>query len=113
VGLIMRCVRKFLKKIKVKINYFTLRNCYRFPLNRFDYLAYPSKDLLHHCFQKFDRPSIKYLPELVAHMVAYDSTVTYPRYKLVFQVYGNRVPTRERLRQLLLKFVKDWYKYKK
>lgn len=93
--------RKLVNKLLVKWDYHNYRN-----FNK----PYPSKRLMKHCWDNWKGGYIGNLVDQVAHMYCYDSTINDKNLDLIFDVYRDELHTRERIRQLLAKFVRENYR---
>lgn len=69
--------------------------------------SFPTKRLIKHCLTNMEGP-FRHKHQQIAHMYAYDSTVSKEDLELIHKIYGTC--TRERIRQLLMKFVRKYYK---
>ena len=100
-----------LNELLVKLDYFLLRYSYLFNNNLHNRFSIPSKRLLRHCFNNMLGDTIAGKVDSIAHMYCYDSTVDINNLSLIEACYGPI--TRERVRQILCKFVRKYYKEKK
>lgn len=99
-----------IEKLKVMWDKFLYDNFWKLPLPyniRFKYM-FPTKRLVRYCLEITEFEALKYKYELVAHMYAYDSTVTEHDLSFIHTCYNTC--TKERVRQLLAKFIRKYYK---
>jgi len=68
---------------------------------------FPTKRLVLHCMANME-DHLEYEYQQVAHMYAFDSTVSENKLRLIHTCYDTC--TKERVRQLLMKFVRKYYK---
>ena len=90
-------IKNMWKSIRVFIEY----NLYLYT----NYFDFPSKFLVRYYFEKDKRWTIEGKCMGIAHMYAYDSTVTIDKLELIHSVYGTC--TRERVRQILWKYIRS------
>lgn len=97
--------------LRIKIDYLLYKYWWRIPFPsyelRFKY-NFPTKRLVEYCWNNFSKGRISYKYEMVAHMYAFDSTVTEEDLSLIHACYNTS--TRERVRQVLDKFVRTYYR---
>lgn len=98
-----------IEKLLIKFDYFMLRNYTYLPYRFWDRFDFPTKRLVKYCFSKSSLTHIKRRIDMVAHMYAYDSTVTKDNLDLINNVHYCGSVTRERIRQVLCKFIRTWY----
>ena len=99
-----------MNRIKVMFDKLLLDNWYRIPFMSYETTFkydFPTKRLVKYCFQNYDKNVIEGKVSRVAHMYAFDSTVTKEDLSLIHLVYGTS--TRERVRQILCKFIRPDY----
>lgn len=99
-----------INELLVKIDYFLLLNNSSFPFKYQMKYSVPSKRLLKFCFGNMEGNSIEGKVDSIAHMYCYDSTVDIENLELIDYCYGPI--TRERVRQILCKFVRKYYRRK-
>lgn len=99
-----------MKKLMVYVDKFLYDHFWKLPVHmdlKFKY-EFPTKRLVKYCFEKSQLDTVKYKHESVAHMYAYDSTVDKDDLSLIHSIY--HTGTRERVRQLLAKFIRKHYR---
>jgi len=105
-----------MNRFKVIIDKLLLDYWWRIPFMSYDIsfkYDFPTKRLIDHCFDNYaesqeeDILHIRGKVAKVAHMYAYDSTVTKEDLSLIHLVYDTS--NRERVRQILCKFVRMYY----
>ena len=100
-----------LNELLSKLDYCIFNYRYLLPYNLCIKYSVPSKRLLGYCFNNIDEESITGKVNIIAHMYCYDSTIDMDNLTLLEDCYGPM--TRERVRQILCKFVRKYYKEKK
>jgi len=98
-----------IEKLLIKFDYFMLKNYIYLPYKFYNRFDFPTKRLTRHCFNNSNRTHIKSKAGMVAHMYAYDSTVTKYKLDLIENVHYDESVSRERIRQVLCKFIRTWY----
>ena len=93
-----------LKKIRAYFEYKLYLYCYLFPDFLYDKFEFPSKFLVKYYFEL--DPDIQFHNRIsqIAHMYAYDRTVTKDDLNLIHSIYSTN--TRERVRQILSKYIR-------
>ena len=101
-------------KLLIKLDYLLYRYSYLLPMNLADKYNFPSKRLLKYCWENWSKKNssykyhaIKYKYEMIAHMYTYDSTVSVDDLSLIHRCHNTH--TKERVRQILAKFVRIYY----
>jgi len=103
-----------LNNLKVKLDKLLLDYWWRIPFLSYDLrykFDFPTKRLIKYCLEKSEGNSIVTKVEMIAHMYAYDSTVDSNSLELIHDCHGTC--TRERVRQVLAKYVRQNYRTKK
>ena len=101
----------FVNRIRVAIDRCLMLNFYRIPFLPYELTFkydFPTKRLVRYCFDKSNITHVDTKIKQIAHAYAYDSTVTKDDLSFIHDVYGTS--TRERVRQILAKFIRTYYK---
>ena len=109
---VSKMIHKLLSKLRAFFEYKLYLYCHMLPTRLYNRYEFPSKFLVKY-YVEID-PSIYWDNKIsqIAHMYAYDSTVTKSDLSLIFNCYN--INTRERVRQILSKYIRQCrYKLKK
>lgn len=100
-----------MNKLRVILDKWLLDNWHLIPFLSLDQSFkhdFPTKRLIQHCFTNYPSDHISDKVAKISHMYAYDKTVTKEDLSLIHNIY--ETCTRERVRQILCKFVRTYYK---
>ena len=94
--------------LRVKLDYLKYRYGYLGYYFNLDINDFPSQRLIKYCFEKKPHNHCKYTYECLAHSYAYGDKNFDNNIQFIHRIYGTY--TRERVRQLLSKFIRRYYR---